>query len=114
MSYGNQNKPHYETKILFYNFFLFIFYGNKSSDVVHQWKLPYDTNMWEILVPSDVCKTMSLWRELKLHVTPPTHLFEDHIVYQMENIVGGLADKMKIILKELIKMVNEVKGYIVD
>jgi len=32
----------------------------------------------------------------------------------MENIVGGLADKMKIILKELIKMVNEVKGYIVD
>ena len=57
---------------------------------------------------------MSLWRELKLHVTPPTHLFEDHIVYQTENIVGGLADKMKIILKELIKMVNEVKGYIVD
>ena len=35
------------------------------------------------------CKTMLLWRELKLHVTPSAHLFEDHIIYQMENIVGG-------------------------
>ena len=34
-----------------------------------------------------------MWRELKIPVTPSTHLFEDHIVYQMENIVGGLADK---------------------
>ena len=30
---------------------------------------------------------------MKLPVTPSAHLFEDHIVYQMENIVGGLADK---------------------
>ena len=36
---------------------------------------------------------MLMWRELKIPVTPSTHLFEDHIVYQMENIVGGLADK---------------------
>ena len=40
-----------------------------------------------------ICKTISLWRELKLSVTPFAHLFEDHIVYQMENIVGGLANK---------------------
>ena len=40
-----------------------------------------------------ICKTMLLWRELKLPVKPSVHLFEDHIVYQMENIVGGLADK---------------------
>ena len=30
---------------------------------------------------------------MKLPVTPYAHLFEDHIVYQMENNVGGLADK---------------------
>ena len=36
---------------------------------------------------------MLLWKELKLPVTPSAHLFEDHIVFQMENIVGGLADK---------------------
>ena len=40
-----------------------------------------------------ICKTMLLWRQLKIPVTPSAHLFEDHIVYQMENIVGGLADK---------------------
>ena len=40
-----------------------------------------------------ICKTMLLWRKLKLPVTPSALLFEDHIVYQMENIVGGLADK---------------------
>ena len=40
-----------------------------------------------------ICKRMSSWRELKLHVTPSAYLFEDHIVYQMEYIVGGLADK---------------------
>ena len=38
---------------------------------------------------------MLLREELKLPVTPSAHLFEDHIVYQMENIVGGLADKGK-------------------
>ena len=40
-----------------------------------------------------VCKTILLWRELKLPVSPSAHLFEGHIVYQMENVVGGLADK---------------------
>ena len=40
-----------------------------------------------------ISKTILLWRESKLPVTPSAHLFEDHIVYQMENIVGGLADK---------------------
>ena len=61
-----------------------------------------------------VCKTMLLWRKLKLPVTLSTRLFEDHIIYQMKNIVGGLANKVKIILKELIKMVNEVNEYIVN
>ena len=28
-----------------------------------------------------ICKTMLLWRELKLPVTPSAHLFEDHIFY---------------------------------
>ena len=32
-------------------------------------------------------------RELKLPAIPSTHLFEDYIIYQFENIVGGLADK---------------------
>ena len=36
---------------------------------------------------------MLMWRELKLAVTPSAHLFEDHIVHQMTNIVDGLADK---------------------
>ena len=40
-----------------------------------------------------ICKTMLLWRKLKIPVTPSAHLFEDHIVYQMKNIVVGLADK---------------------
>ena len=39
-----------------------------------------------------ICKTMLLWRKLKIPVTPSAHLFEDHIVYQMKNIDGGLAD----------------------
>ena len=40
-----------------------------------------------------VCKTMLLLRKFKIPVTPSAHLFEDHIVHQMENIIGGLADK---------------------
>ena len=28
-----------------------------------------------------ICKTMLIWRELKISVTPSAHLFEDHIVY---------------------------------
>ena len=40
-----------------------------------------------------ICQTILLWRKLKIPVTPSAHLFEDHIVYQMENIIGGLADK---------------------
>ena len=40
-----------------------------------------------------ICKTMLLWGKLKIPVTPSAHLFEDRIVYQMKNIVGGLADK---------------------
>ena len=39
-----------------------------------------------------ICKTILLWRKLKIPVTPSAHLFEDHIVYQMKNIDGGLAD----------------------
>ena len=34
-----------------------------------------------------------MWRKLKIPVTPSSHSFEDHIVYQMGNAVGGLADK---------------------
>ena len=40
-----------------------------------------------------ICKTTLLWRKLKIPVTPSTHLFEDHIVYQMKKIDRGLADK---------------------
>ena len=40
-----------------------------------------------------ICKTMLMWRKLKIPVTPSAHLFEDHIVYQIKTIVGGLADK---------------------
>ena len=40
-----------------------------------------------------ICKTMILWRKLKMPVTPSAHLFEDHILYQMKNIDCGLADK---------------------
>ena len=32
---------------------------------------------------------------MKLHEIPSAHLFENHIVYQMENVVGGLANKSK-------------------
>ena len=37
--------------------------------------------------------TMILWRELKLPVTPSTHLLEDHFLTQMGSIDGGIADK---------------------
>ena len=40
-----------------------------------------------------ICKTMLLWRKLKITITPSDHLFEDHIVYQMKNIVGDLIDE---------------------
>ena len=40
-----------------------------------------------------ICKTMLLWRKLKIPVTPSAHLFEDHIVYQMKNNDGSLTDK---------------------
>ena len=30
-----------------------------------------------------ICKTMLMWRELKIPVTLSVHLFEDHIVYQI-------------------------------
>ena len=39
---------------------------------------------------------MLLWRELKLPVISSARLFEDHIVYQMENIVSGLANKSEV------------------
>ena len=31
--------------------------------------------------------------ESTCNITPSAHLFEDHIVHQMKNDVGGLADK---------------------
>ena len=40
-----------------------------------------------------VYNTILLWRELNLSVTPSSHWFEVRIVYQIENIVGWLADK---------------------
>ena len=36
---------------------------------------------------------MLLWRQLKIPVTPTAHFFENHIVYQIKNIDGGLTDK---------------------
>ena len=38
-------------------------------------------------------KTMLLWRDLKLLVTPSAHLFEDHILIQMSLIEDDIADK---------------------
>ena len=55
---------------------------------------------------------MLLWRKLNLPVPPSTNLVEEHIVHQIKKCVGGLADKVKIILKEVIKMTNVVKEYI--
>ena len=40
-----------------------------------------------------ICKIMLLRRELKMPVTLSARLFEDHITYQMQNIVGALVDK---------------------
>ena len=40
-----------------------------------------------------ICKTMLLWRKLKIPATPSPHLFENNIVYQMKNIDGGLANR---------------------
>ena len=40
-----------------------------------------------------IYNTMLVWRELTLPGTPSAHLFEDYIVYQMENIVRGLTNK---------------------
>ena len=37
--------------------------------------------------------TMILWRELKIPVTPSSHLLEDHILKQMITIKGDIADK---------------------
>ena len=56
---------------------------------------------------------MLLWRELNLPVTLSAHLFKDHIVHQMKNLIGGLSDKVKLILKEVIKVVIVVKESIV-
>ena len=36
---------------------------------------------------------MLLQRNFNLSVTSSAHLFEDHIIFQMKNIVGGFADK---------------------
>ena len=33
-------------------------------------------------------KIMFLWKDIKLPVTPPTHLLEDHILNQMSSIEG--------------------------
>ena len=44
-------------------------------------------------IKDHICKTILMWRKLKISVTSSAHLFEDHIVYQMKDIVGGLVDK---------------------
>ena len=38
-------------------------------------------------------KTISLWRELKLLVTPSAHSLEYHIISQMVSLDDGIADK---------------------
>ena len=38
-------------------------------------------------------KTIFLWREFKLPVTPSAHLLEDHILNQMSSIEGDIGDK---------------------
>lgn len=46
-----------------------------------------------IKIEKYVTNAMRLWRYLKLLVTLSVHLFEDHTIYQMENIIDDLADK---------------------
>ena len=38
-------------------------------------------------------KTIILWKELKLLVTPLAYLLEDYILTQMNSIDGDIADK---------------------
>ena len=75
-------------------------YGNKRKQIFVEMDNTYRcTRTFKITdeliskTKGHICKTMLLWRELKLPVTPSAHLFEDHIVHQMKNIGGGLADK---------------------
>ena len=66
-------------------------------------------------IKDHICKTMLLLRRLKILVTPSAHLFEDHIVYEMKKILLVVwLIKVKIVLKELIKMVNAVKENIME
>ena len=44
-------------------------------------------------IEKHVKNTMKWWREFKLSVTPSAHLFEDHIIYQMKNIISDIAHK---------------------
>ena len=53
------------------------------------------TNDLSTKAKDHVCKSTLMWRKLKILVTPSVHLFEDHILYQMKNIVSGLANKSK-------------------
>ena len=39
---------------------------------------------------------MLLWRYLKLPVTPSAHLFEDHILNQINSIEVGIADNTEV------------------
>ena len=40
-------------------------------------------------------KTTFYWRDLKLLVTPSSHLSKDYIVNQMSSIVGGISNKIE-------------------
>ena len=44
----------------------------------------------------NIQKTMLLRRYLKLLVTPSAHLFEDHILNQINSIEVGIADKTEV------------------
>ena len=45
------------------------------------------TDKFILKTKAHVYNTILLWRELKLPVTLSAYLFEDHIVYQIENIM---------------------------
>ena len=64
-----------------------------TNTCLPRWIIPIVASEFILKIKDHICKTM-LWRiELKLHVTLSSHLFEDYNVYQMKNIVGGLAGK---------------------
>ena len=62
-------------------------------------------------------KTLFLWGELKLLITPSTHLLEDLTLNRMSSIEGGIADKTKDHIESIHQVGERLEGryqYITD